>query len=783
MATPRSRPRRRRARTVVLTAASVVVALIAATAVAAVVGVTSAPSTSLFKELSTYMDAGGALDGSTLYATDAGKQVPIAQFYSEDRDVVSSTQMSPLLRTAAVDTEDPRFFSDSGVDVIGTIRAALADVAHRSAVQGGSSITQQYIKNVLVQECETLNSTKAVTACYNRVAGDSPSRKVQEVRYALALTKKYTKTQILAGYLNIVGLGGNVYGAQAGSEYYFGVSAAQLSLPQAATLVAIWNNPSALRIDEPTSTTNGSPNGYALTKARRDYVLGRMHTNKSITKAQEDAAIATPVSPKITQSTEGCSAAATKYDAGYFCEYVRDEILADPAFGSTEAERAQALNTEGLQIHSTLDLALQRQGQQSLSAYVPSTMSGVAIGGSNVTVQPGTGKILSMVQNTTYTQSDSAPAGSTAVNYSADEGYGGSHGFPTGSTFKAFTLAEWLATGHSLYDEVSSSTHSFSFSQFTNSCKALGVGTWNVANADAAYGDYTVLNATAQSINTVFAEMGTQLDLCKIADLAKSMGIHTATGAALRELPSMILGVNELSPIDLASAYAGFANGGIVCTPVGISSVSTAAGSTIKPTGTSCTRGVSAAVAGTVDYALQSVLTSGTGVSANPWDSTPKFAKTGTTDSDVQNWLVASTTKYTNATWVGNVSGQVGLAYTPMLQGTTGYSAKFGVGKGMMTYLDAHYGGGALPTPDQTMIGTYGSTYGNGYSDTTPSSEATAPATTAPSEPAAPATTAPSEPASPVTTAPSAPSEPSAPAVPSAPATSGTDRTGTDTTG
>ena len=256
-----------------------------------------------------------------------------------------------------------------------------------------------------------------------------------------------------------------------------------------------------------------------------------------------------------------------------------------------------------------------------------------------------------------------------------------------------FTLAEWLASGHTLSESVSTTEHTFPQSEFTNSCVGVGGQPWQVANAENVPASMTVLDATTESINTAFGAMGKQLDLCKIAELAKSMGIHRADGAELGQTPSSILGVNELSPIDLAEAYAGFANGGVVCTPTAIDSVTTADGTKITPTPADCTQGVSAEVAGTVDYALQGVLSgNGTAASANPGDSTPKFAKTGTTDGDVQNWLVASSTKYTNATWIGNVQGNVRLANWPFLQGTTGYSAKFGVGKSMMGYLDQHVG-------------------------------------------------------------------------------------------
>lgn len=697
---------------VVLSALAGLLVAVAVTPAVAVAGEGASGAASFFEDLPSYLDIQTPQQVSTVYAKQGGKDVPIASFYAENRTNVSSAQIADTLKQAAIDTEDPRFRDEGGVDVIGTIRATIADALH-AGVQGGSSITQQYVKNVLVQQCEQLTgkdadaTDAAIAACYHKVAGQSKARKLQEIRYAVAVNKKYTKDQILTGYLNIVGLGGRVYGAEAGAHYYFGVHAKDLSLVQSATLVAILNYPSQLRIDQPGDAKNGAANGYRLTKIRRDYVLRRMHAHGAITAAELRKAVATPITPKITETADGCSAAASQYDAGYFCDTVRSQLLADPAFGKTASDRIATLDTKGLSIHTSLDLDLQHTAQAALSSYVPKTMAGVDAGGANVTVEPGTGRVLSMVQNTDYTQSDAPTAGATAVNYNADRAVGSSSGFPTGSTYKVFTLADWLATGHTLSQTVSTTEHSFPQSEFTNSCTPLGGPPWQVANAELVDPTMSVLTATVESINTAFGAMAKQLDLCGIQKTAEAMGIHQADGSAPDSNPASVLGTNPLSPIDLAEAYAGFANGGVVCTPTTIDRVTTAEGGTIRPTPSTCTRGVSAEVAGTVDFALQGVLSGrGTAATANPGDAVPKFAKTGTTDGDEQNWLIASTTKYTNATWVGNVQGHVRLAQWPFLQGTTGYSAKFGIGKQLMTYLDGTYSGGALPAPDQALIGT-----------------------------------------------------------------------------
>ncbi|GAA4159353.1 transglycosylase domain-containing protein [Gryllotalpicola daejeonensis] len=646
---------------------------------------------------------------STLYAQDGkGHEVAVATFYSQDRVNVDPDEIAQTVKDAAIDTEDPRFYQEGGVDVIGTIRATLATaLGHGDNVQGGSSITQQYVKNVLVQQCERLSSKKAIDTCYNKAIEVTPERKLQEMRYASAVDRQYSKAQILTGYLNIVGLGGTTYGVQAGARYYFGTDAAHLTVPQAATLVAILNNPSNLRIDEPSNPKNGAKNGYKLTLERRDYVLDKMRSHNSISEEQYEAAKKTPITPKITQQASGCAAAA-KYDAAYYCQYVRDTLLADPALGKTSAERIEKLDTAGLQIHTPLRLDLQAAAQKALSSYVPKSAGGVSLGGTNVTVRPGSGQIVTMVQNTDFGNSD-AP-GVTSVNYNTDQAYGGSMGFQTGSTFKPFTLAEWLKEGHTLNQYVSTAGRHFPFSDFHNSCYNIGAGSqvWNVQNNDneAVPGSMSVMAATAQSINTAYANMGRQIDLCGVAANAKAMGVHLANNGPFEEFPSEILGTNLISPLTMAEAYAGFSNGGTVCTPIAVTSITDSTGKKVPFTGAKCHGSMPSNIANTVEYALQGVLKgAGTAATANPNDGVPLFAKTGTTDGDEQNWMITSSTNYTTAIWVGNASGHVGLEHFPLLQGTTGYTSKFSIAHQLLPVLDRAFGGAALPGPDPKLLG------------------------------------------------------------------------------
>lgn len=682
--------------------------LVAVLAVPALVvaGNTVTTGVTAFDDLPSYLAITQPAQASRLYAKDGDTEVEIASFYTENRTDVKASQISASVTNAAVSAEDPRFYDEGAIDVEGTIRGVLATTLGDD-VQGGSSITQQYVKNVLVERCATENTdTAKALACYKTVTAVTPQRKLREMRYAISIEKKYTKSEILTGYLNIVGFGGNVYGIQAAAEYYFGTSAQDLSLVQSATLVAILNNPSNLRIDEPANASNGSADGYRLTKARRDYVLQRMYVHGKITKGQLTLATSTAVTPKITAATNGCGA-AVKYDAGYFCDYVTNVVANDTAFGATASDRASTLSQGGLRIYTTLNLAQQRVAQTALSTYVPATVAGMDLGATNVSVEPGTGRILTMVQNTAYTQSDQAKAGETSVNYNTDEAYGGSSGFQTGSSFKAFTLAAWLEAGHTLSEDVSTTQHSYPFSEFTNSCTNIGAGTWSVANADPAASPLSVLNATAQSVNTAFAQMGTQLDLCSIADAATAMGVHTASGGELSSVPSMILGTNLVAPLTMATAYAGIANNGVVCTPIAISSITGPTGKAIAATPTSCTQGMTSEIAAGVSTALQTVLKAGgTGASANPDDGVDILAKTGTSDDAEQNWLVTSTTNVATATWVGNVSGATDF-YDTTIDGIPGYDVKFDVAKPILQSLDAEYGGGTLTAAPESETGVY----------------------------------------------------------------------------
>lgn len=671
---------------------------------------------------------------STFYATQGSTEVPIATFYAQNRVDVAWGDVAPVVKDAAVATEDPRFYEEGGIDILGTIRGALSSAS--GSVQGGSSITQQYVKNVLLQQCSNdIVNTDASQAvqdaqeqkyqqCVQDAAGITVSRKLREMRYAVGLEKKYSKDQILMGYLNIAGFGGRIYGIQAAAEYYFGVSAKQLSLPQAATLVGMLNNPSNLRIDQDEKTNPGSnaKNKYQATLDRRNYVLSRMLANGKITHAQYSEAQKTPITPKITPVESGCMS-ATAYDAGFFCNYVQTIMLSDKAFGATSADRAALFHRGGLKVYTTLNLGLQKTAQASLSSYIPPTRQGMDLGGTNVSMQVGTGRIVNMVENRKYNDSGTPPAGTSAVNFATDLDYGGSAGFQTGSSFKAFDLVAWLESGHTLYERVNANQHNFNESEFPQSGCTPGYDgiPWQVFNDESSEGGYlSVMQATEDSVNTAFAQMGTEMDLCSVSNAAKALGVHSASPGTNPWTinPTMLIGTNYISPLTMATAYAAFANKGVVCTPIAIDKVIGNDGTELPVPKTTCSQAIPANIAATVGFALQHVMTNGTAYTANPFDGVPILGKTGTTDGAYDNWLVTSTTKVASAIWIGNIQGvrdangvpqKTDMHYQYFQPKGGGYAVqgndvKFSVMKPIIAALDQAYPGGALAQPDNSLL-------------------------------------------------------------------------------
>ncbi|GAA1838261.1 transglycosylase domain-containing protein [Agromyces salentinus] len=695
----------------------------AVTPALAVTGLAANNSITMFENLPGFLDIDELAQKSTIYAIQPdGSPAAITSFYDDDREEVEFDYISQYLKDAAVAGEDPRFYEHGGIDIKGTLSAVANEFIPGGATRGGSSITQQYVKNVLINngmnEAKTEEEKKAA---YEDATATTPERKLKEMRYAISIDKKYPKDEILKGYLNIAAFGGQVYGVQSAAQYYFGTNAKDLTLPQAASLIAIVNWPEKFRLDYPESETNGANTvvdgenvPYADNKSRRDYILKEMLDEKKITKEDYDAAVATPVQPAIHEPTTGCQ--ASPYYA-YFCDYVTWEIkdkMDDPATPDVN-EGAEKLSRGGLNIYTTIDMQMQDVATQALRENVPSSIPEMDLGGSVVSVEVGTGRILAMVQNTDYNVDPEVTGDNySAVNYNAGIDYGGSSGFQPGSTFKTFTLAEWLKEGHSLNESMNATKRS-NWGTFNDSCNGpVDAGGWDPGNDEGGNGGFwTALFNTINSENTGFVAMAKQLDLCGIKNTATAlMSAGRADGKPLGEGinsdgdpipfgPSAVLGTEEIAPLSMATAFAAYAGGGVSCTPIAIDRIEDAEGNPVEAPKSTCTQAITADVAAGMTYALNKVMTQGTGTSSlykMDTSDTPMIGKTGTTDENVATWMSGASSKVATVVGVYNSTGQVDLRQT-YINGEQAAVLRHNIWPRVMDFANMKYGGDPFPEP------------------------------------------------------------------------------------
>ena len=693
----------------------------AVTPVVAVSGAAASSAVKIFQDLPDNLNPGQLAQPSTLYATNTdGSTVEIATFYDQDRKMVGWDDISQYVKDAAVAEEDPRFYSHGGVDALATARAALQNFAG-TGFSGASTITMQYVRNVLVQEAMSLPDEEERDEAYENAMRQDVDRKLKEMKLALSVEKKYTKDEILLGYLNIALFGRQVYGIESAANYFFGKSAKDLTLPEAVSLVATVNNPANLQID--------IAENIPANEERRNKILDSMLTHGRITQAQYDEAVATPVTPNITPRVQGCAIAESNHGLGNFCDYVQRYIKQDENFGDSPAEREFNFSRGGYQIYTTIDLDIQNAGREAMNATVPAVMDGIDVGGASVSTEVGTGRVLAMVQNKAY-HNDPAVVESdhsyTAINYNTDYDYGGSSGFQVGSTFKAVTLAEWIRTGHSVREVVNVDARTVQESSIRASCLADGVyghGSFSFTNDNlGTRGNQPVLTAIAQSVNGGLISMQQKMDLCDTFAMADKLGIHRASKQTnpdlstygtlgLSMVPSNVYGgIDEIAPITMASAFGAFASGGTVCTPVPIDQILGADGEPVPFEKSKCTEAVSPEVAAGVAYALEYTVSNGLARPAQSAYGVPHFAKTGTTDDVVDNWIVGASSRVATATWVGN-AGPVQMPDGTWSRVSTKFFGNLmyadqTIWPAMMNVADAKYGGEAFPEPSSAATRT-----------------------------------------------------------------------------
>lgn len=660
--------------------AGVLAVAIAAPAVA-VGGVLTTTGISMFEGLPAYIRPINSSEASTIYAQQDGRPVELATFYHENRVEVPFEEISPNIINAVLATEDPRFYEHAGVDMLSLVRATLTNLATFGEGPGASTITMQYVKNSLVEAANQSGDEEAIKAATEVTV----ERKLREIRLAIALEKEVSKKQILAGYLNLAFFGNQINGVETASQYYFGTSAKNLNVPQAAYLAGMLKSPNDYKPDESDNFDRGI--------GRRNYVIQNMADQGYITQAQADAYKESPIQTRISDTKNGCEADQT---TAYFCDYVVWTIRNSPEFGVDREDREELLRRGGLEIYTTLDIDLQQTAHEAVNEYLPADNEW-NFGAAAVSVEAGTGRIITMAQNRVFDQSDNPGVGRTAVNFNTDREYGGSSGFQPGSTYKVFVLADWLKSGFTLGDHVDGREKEWDVAnEFTARCGGI-VGTWEPGNSGETVEDISVLQATRTSQNTAFADMASQLDLCDIRDTAVDFGVHRADGEELSFVPSSILGVNEVAPLTMASAFAAIANEGTYCSPVAIDSVTKRrTGEQLEVPQSRCSQSVTPDVAAALAYAMERVVTGGTAVASNTGQGIPLAGKTGTTDDAIHTWMAGYSSEVATAVWVGNVKGLI-TQRGKQVDGRFVSTLRHDIWRTIMTDVNDVYGGEAFP--------------------------------------------------------------------------------------
>ena len=578
---------------------------------------------SVFNELPGDLQTVAPAEESQLLDSSGGV---IAHFYDKQRIVVPSANIADVMKKAIVAIEDKRFYEHNGVDPTGIARALVTNLGE-SGRQGASTITQQYVRNSLAERGYLEGDAEQVSAATEQTT----ERKLREIKYALALEKTQSKDDILTGYLNIAPFGPITYGVEAASQRYFSKSASELNYLESALLAGLVQSP--VQYDPLTHPE--------AAQARRDTVLATMLDQGVITQEEYDEGVATTVDSMLhpTVSSEGCS--GTDSSKAYFCDYVLSQFLEDPTFGATRIERERLLKTQGITIRTTLDSAKQDAAYASLTNAIP-VGDASGLNDALVSLEPRTGKVLAMAQNTAY----GIEAGQTMSNYSADGN------FQVGSTFKVFTLLQWFKEGHSAYETVGSANTFYPNGAFKCDGRSITTEGYQVNDLAGKTGTMNVVRATGQSVNQAFVNMASRVDFCSIFETAYDMGI-TEDGEVPSPFPANILGSVSGSPLQMASVFATIANSGQQCKPQSIESVTDRDENVLKEFAADCKEVISAEVANKT----AALLTASAGqyyTSTRLGDGRPFAAKSGTTDGHANTWLTGFTPSLATAAWVGH---------------------------------------------------------------------------------------------------------------------------------
>ncbi|MDQ3957257.1 MAG: PBP1A family penicillin-binding protein [Actinomycetota bacterium] len=533
---------------------------------------------------------------STIKAADGSV---LARFFKQNRKLVSLEEVPQSLVHAVLAAEDARFFDHPGFDVRAIARAALVNLSEGETVQGGSTITQQYVKNTFfARPARTLE------------------RKAKELRFAIEVERRYGKREILELYLNTVYFGSGAYGIGTAARSYFGHGVAELDASESALLAALIRAPALY-----------DPRTHARrARARRNYVLRRMQELGWLTPERAQAARRRPLRVVAPRPPEEAR-------FPYFVEAVRQEILGETRLGASEGERARALYKGGLVVQTTLDPEMQAAAERAVADVLDQPGDPDA---ALVAIAPSTGEIVAMVGGRDWSQSQ--------VNLALGRKGGGS-GRQAGSAFKPIAAAAALEAGIQFDARYESSAASFSFDDGS---------TWSPTNAEGGGSGLMPLDeALVRSVNGVYARLAVQLGPGPIVTQAEMMGVRSK----LPVYPSIVLGTAQVSVLDMATAYATLANGGTMIEPTTIARIRTRDGNVLNPDQKVSPGALSPGNAYLITKVLEDVIARGTGTAAAI--GRPAAGKTGTTNEYADAWFAGYTPDLVAVVWVGYPQGSI----------------------------------------------------------------------------------------------------------------------------
>jgi len=546
------------------------------------------------------LDLGPLATRSIVHAADGSV---IGVFHDEEYRVpVPLSRIPAHVVRAVLDAEDDRFYEHGPLDLRAMARAMVNNLEEGEISEGGSTITQQLVKTVLLTSKQDVD------------------RKLQEAALAIRLENQMTKDEILERYLNTVYFGNHSYGIQAAAERYYRVNVDQLTVGQATLLAGLIRNPVyADPYDNPQAATE-----------RRDVIVDRMVTLGHLSPVQAGYIKSEPMPPPLPVD-EGPRAGSD-----YFTEYVKQQLLNDTRLGDTDSQRYQAVFRGGLSIHTTLNPEFQRMAEESVTTILPDTEGRFTA--ALVTVEPANGAIRAMVGGSDF--------GQTKFNLVTD-----TQGRQTGSSFKPFTLVAALENGMQPNDTILGSAPCVIPDPGSEE------GVWKPNNVEGgSAGTLSLTDATVSSVNCAYARLVKLVGPEKVVDVAHRMGVTNP----LEPFLSITLGAQDVTPLQMASAYATLAADGEYHAPYVVDRIEDRDGKVIFRNQPKGERAISEQTARQVNQVLTQVVQRGTGTAARVpgWDV---GGKTGSTDNNTNAWFVGYTRTMATAVWMGAPAENVSM--------------------------------------------------------------------------------------------------------------------------